>query len=314
MDVNIKVNAEHSQVEKATTALKILRGELVQVGGRTVNLGEGFTKAQANMLATMRQAGATTKELKSMGKVMTDLNKIMGTNPFDKSANALAFVKKQREELQKTIKFSEQYNDLTKQQLALMFRGIEAVRQRAQSEGQSFGQREAAVKKFIAQFTEEARALNKLNNEVEENNRLHAERVRQEANTRAAMERRMRSEATMMNQAVQQFHKAQQDKARAAQKTADQQAVLAQRNINNIDREIQKLREQAAAMRQGQSTVTGNVVFRLTQAGASPQQIAEARQLRKEIEELGRAARQSENKFWGLQGVDRKSTRLNSSH
>ena len=159
------------------------------------------------------------------------------------------------------------------------------------------------MKKFIAQFTEEARALNKLNNEVEENNRLHAERVRQEANTRAAMERRMRSEATMMNQAVQQFHKAQQEKIKAANEAAETQERNSRKNINNINREIEKLREQARAMREGSGRETGNVIFRLTQAGASPQQIAEAQRLRKEIEELGRAARQSENKFWGLQGV-----------
>lgn len=173
-----KISKVQKTVTRAEESLKILRGELIQVGSKTVSLGDGFTKSQANMLAMLKQAGATTTELKQMAKTMEQLNKIAGSNPFDKSTSALNYIKKQREELTKSIKFAEKYNDLNKEQIALMTRGIESVRQRAASEKKSFGEREAAVRKFINEFTNEAQAYNKITSEIEAKNRASREEVR----------------------------------------------------------------------------------------------------------------------------------------
>lgn len=182
-----KLSRAERAVAKAEQALKILRGEAVNVGDSVVKLGDGFTKSQANMLAMLKQAGATTTELKAMAKTMEQLNKITSTNPFDKSVQSLNFVKKQREELTKSIKYAERYNDLTKEQVSLMTRGIESVRQRAASEQKNFGQREAAVKKFIKEFVKEAQSYNQVAAAIEEKNRVAREEIRiQQEAARAA--------------------------------------------------------------------------------------------------------------------------------
>lgn len=186
-DLEKKLSRTERAVAKAEEALKILRGELVQVGNRAISLGDGFTKSQANMLAMLKQAGATTTELKAMAKTMDQLNKITSTNPFDKSVQALEYVKKQREELTKSIKYAERYNDLTKEQISLMTRGIESVRQRAASEQKNFGEREAAVKKFIKEFVKEAQSYNQVTAAIEEKNRAAKEELRlQQEQARAA--------------------------------------------------------------------------------------------------------------------------------
>jgi tape measure domain-containing protein len=383
---------------KANEALKILRGELIQVGGKSIKLGESFTKSQANMLAMMKIAGASRAELKEMAGTIEQLNKIAGVNPFDKSTNALAFIKNQNEELQKSIKFAEKYNTLTKDQLGLLSRGIESTRQKAQAEGKSFGQREAAVKQFISAFTKEAELYNSITRGIDEKNKKAREEIalqkqheagiqrqkelmaQHEANLKsmaAAREDRYRKEvqewqrkeqeklkleATAGDKALELFRKQEAEKLRIAQQTAQQMSDARIRNITqnvgvksieqeklsayyreqelaaktldkqreiarqkmqldatmmdtakaqhlkrvqSINIEIEKLREQAVAMRAGQSSATGNVVARLGRLGATNDQIAEARALRREIEELGRAARRSQDPLYGLQGVMR---------
>ena len=192
-----KLSRAEKTVAKAEQALKILRGEAVKAGDGVVRLGDGFTKSQANMLAMLKQVGATTAELKAMAKTMDQLNKITSTNPFDKSVQALNFVKKQREELTKSIKYAERYNDLTKEQISLMTRGIESVRQRAASEQKNFGEREAAVKKFIKEFAKEAQSYNQVTSAIEEKNRVAREeiRIQQESARTAQVSAKQRADA-----------------------------------------------------------------------------------------------------------------------
>lgn len=157
---------------------KVLRGEQLRVAGSTVKLSESLTKTQAGFLATMKQAGASANEIKFFSKQFENMNKIMGLNTFDKSANALARMRKQTEELTKSTKYIERYNDLTKQQISLLTQGIEATRQRAMAEQKNFGQREAAVKKFIKEFVKEAQAYNTVAASIEEKNRVAREEIR----------------------------------------------------------------------------------------------------------------------------------------
>lgn len=198
-DLEKKLSRTERAVAKAEEALKILRGELVQVGNRAISLGDGFTKSQANMLAMLKQAGATTAELKAMAKTMEQLNKITGSNPFDKSVQALEYVKKQREELTKNIKYAERYNDLTKEQISLMTRGIESVRQRAASEQKNFGEREASVKRFINEFVKEAQSYNQVTASIEEKNRVAKEelRIQQEIARATQTSAKQRADAEM---------------------------------------------------------------------------------------------------------------------
>lgn len=176
---------------------RVLRGEQLKVAGSSVKVSESLTKTQAGFLATMKQAGASAKEIGFFSKQFENMNKIMGLNTFDKSANALARMRKQTEELTKSAKHIEKYNDLTKQQISLLTQGIEATRQRAISEQKNFGQREAAVKKFIKEFVKEAQAYNTVAASIEEKNRVAREeiRIQQEVARAAQVSAKQRADA-----------------------------------------------------------------------------------------------------------------------
>ena len=311
---------------KAETAMKILRGELIEVNNRNISLGQGFTKAQSTMLAAMKVAGATTTELKAMAKVVADLNKISKVNPFDGAADPLAKIRKMREETEKGLRLAQKYGDLTKTQLEEVGRGYAFAQQKAVglfgAERKGFGQRQAFVKQYVSQLVEEFRTQNEANRVAEERNRVAKEAIAIQKQQEATIERQKQltaqHEANLQAQAkrreqaiakeVEAWRKAEAEKAKLRQAEATQmnQVIhLHRKREEAIDREIRKLREQAAAMRAGQSTVTGNVVTRLTSLGASGSQIEQARALRREIEELGRAAKRSQDPLYGLQGVMR---------
>jgi phage-related minor tail protein len=164
---------------KASEALKILRGEAVNASDAAVKLGDKFTSSQSKVLSALKMQGATVTQLKEIAKVFEQLNKISGMNAFDKTGNPLSIIKQQREELEKSQRIAQKYNDLTKEQISLLTRGVELTRQKAKSEGLNFGERESEVKKFTAAFLAEAEAYNTQKRLIEDNNRL-AKQAREE--------------------------------------------------------------------------------------------------------------------------------------
>lgn len=91
-----------------------------------------------------------------------------------------------------------------------------------------------------------------------------------------------------------------------SQQAGDTMVAQYRKRQTAIQTEINKLKEQATALRASSSVTTGNVSFRLGNLGASASQIAEAKALRKEIEELGKAARQSETGMKGMASIVRQ--------
>lgn len=196
-DMGVALDKVDRAALKLNDTNKVLRGEQLRVAGSSVKVSDALTKTQAGFLATMKQAGASANEIKYFSKQFENMNKIMGLNTFDKSANALARMRKQTEELTKSAKYIERYNDLTKQQISLLTQGIEATRQRAISEKKSFGEREAAVKKFIKEFVKEAQSYNQVTAAIEEKNRVAREeiRIQQEAVRAAQVSAKQRADA-----------------------------------------------------------------------------------------------------------------------
>lgn len=91
-----------------------------------------------------------------------------------------------------------------------------------------------------------------------------------------------------------------------SQQAGDTMVAQYRKRQTAIQTEINKLKEQAAALRASSSVTTGNVSFRLGNLGASASQIAEAKALRKEIEDLGKSARRSEAPLKGMASVLRQ--------
>ena len=164
-------------IDRVETSLKVMRGQLIDAADGSVKLSEGMTRSQANMLAMMKQAGATGSELKQLNRLFEQYNKISGVNKFDKSVQALAFMKQQREELTKSIKYAEQFNFLTKEQIGLLSRGVEAVKQKGRAQKLSLEEGTRATNEFIASFVQEAKAYNDSIRTIDEKNRAHKEEI-----------------------------------------------------------------------------------------------------------------------------------------
>lgn len=175
-------------IDKVENSLKVMRGQLIEAADGSVKLSEGMTRSQSNMLAMMRQAGATGSQLKQLNSLFEQYNKISGVNKFDKSVQALSFIKQQREELSKSIKYAEQFNFLTKEQISLLSRGVEAVKQKGRAQRLSFEEGTKATNEFITSFVQEAKAYNDSIRAIEEKNKAHKEELliqRQLATARA---------------------------------------------------------------------------------------------------------------------------------
>jgi len=196
-DLDVALDKVDRAALKLNDTNKVLRGEQLRVAGSAVKLSESLTKTQAGFLATMKQAGASATEIKFFSREFERMNKIMGVNPFDKSANALARMTKKTEELSKSMKYIERYNDLTKQQISLLTQGIEAVKQKGRAEKLSLEAGTKATNDYITAFIKQAREYNRLEAAIEEKNRVAREeiRIQQEAARAAQATAKQRADA-----------------------------------------------------------------------------------------------------------------------
>lgn len=255
-DLDVALDKVDRAALKLNDTNKVLRGEQLRVAGSTVKLSDSLTKTQAGFLATMKQAGASANEIKFFSKQFENMNKIMGLNTFDKSANALSRMRKQTEELTKSSKYIERYNDLTKQQISLLTQGVEATRQRAMAEQKSFGQREAAVKKFIKEFVKEAQSYNQVASAIEEKNRAAREeiRIQQEAARAAQVSAKQRADAEKYVQETLQrtlFMNEQMDKGMSTSGASALYAYKQQLDLLGLSAD-----QAAAKMQEFQSALT----------------------------------------------------------
>lgn len=122
----------------------------------------------------------------------------------------------------------------------------------------------------------------------------------------AKAQREATAAAKQKESADRKAAKAAAEREAAERSMGDAMVAQYRRRAKSIDDELRKLKEQRDALKAGSGTVTGNTVFRLTNLGASAEQIKQAKELRKEIEDLGKAARRSENPMKGFASVLRQ--------
>lgn len=120
-----------AQIKKEAIALSILRGEAIKLADETsANLGKGFTKAQSGQLASLTMQGASKEELKTITEIISQRNKLMGTNPFDKSADGLEKLKQKSVELSQVTTLMNKGLSLSKTEIELLARDIESLTQK----------------------------------------------------------------------------------------------------------------------------------------------------------------------------------------
>ena len=182
-----------SKLSRLQDQLSFMRDDL--------NLTEvGFTKSQSGVLAWAKSVGATVDTLKEYTKVFDDMNKIMGTNPFDQSAKGLAMLNNEMLELERSSQLVKDGITLTSQQTKMLTRDLEALRQQNETLGKSALEGAADYERA---FIEKAAAVNNLRAIAAEAEKEEKERARQAAalaKEHEELERR-KTEATQREEA-----------------------------------------------------------------------------------------------------------------
>lgn len=179
-DTSEKMSAATKAVEKQVLSMKVLRAETWATTEGIINLGEGFTKSQANSLANLKLTGATSEQLMMMAHSYQELNRIMGINAFDNSASGLAKMTKQLRELEAIEKLVGAGFSLTKDQIIEFVRENERTIQQFKSEGRTTEDLTQALEKLQEKYLTTGTALNKRIAASKEMERVAKEQARSE--------------------------------------------------------------------------------------------------------------------------------------
>ena len=136
-DASGEMDAATRMVEKQALAMKILRGETISTADGIAFLGNGFTKSQSNMLASLKMLGATGKDMQSLAYSFEEYNRITGVNTFDKSASGIEKMRKELSELNKINSITMSGMALTRDEIVNFMRDSERLVQQQKSEGKS---------------------------------------------------------------------------------------------------------------------------------------------------------------------------------
>lgn len=236
------------------------------------DLAEGFTRGESSVLNLARSLKASESDLDSIKAVLGDIGKLL-KDPFDSAIGSVRSVTKELDLMQQRANLAGQGILLTTKQLKEYGRIADEVAGKMKSQGIDVTQGSGKTNFDVTVAAEQQKYLNTAQ---AVNSLTQAEKTRQLALKETA--KIEQANIGVGDQMVAQYRKRQ----------------------NAIQGEIDKLKEQAAALKASSSVTTGNLGFRLTNLGASPAQLAEAKALRKEIEDLGKAARTSETPLKGF--------------
>jgi phage-related minor tail protein len=149
-------------VEKQTLAMKIFRGEAIDLNDQVLTLGSSFTKGQSGQLANLKLLGATNEQLKTLSGSFEDFNKITSSNTFDNSAAGLGKLSKEIFELKKVNDLMQRGVALTRDEIVNLVRDSERLTQQFKSEGLSAQQTIQALGGLEAQTIKLAKEKNEL--------------------------------------------------------------------------------------------------------------------------------------------------------
>ena len=248
-DAGEKMSRVEKNLQKVTTGLQIFRGETVNVKDASVNLGDSFTKSQANFLAMQLQLGATAEQLKSFAKEFIDFNKMTSTNTFDNSIRGLNKLKQETKELAEVDKLMRDGIALTKDQIVNLTRDSERLTQAYKSMKKTDDELSSALLKLREDTIEAAKAKNTFI-EAAKQSEMQAKK---EAD---AMLENARAAKLVNDKMMQDWSAAQGAKSPALQEMSNfykEQERLLANGMTTMDQAVLKYRELEAARNKASS-------------------------------------------------------------
>lgn len=212
-----------SKLEKLQSQLSFMRDDLDLTS-------TGFTRSQAGVLAWAKSVGASADMLQEYAKVFDNMNKLMGQNPFDKSAKGMAMLNNELRELERSSQFVKDGVTLTSQQVKMLTRDLEALKQQNEALGKAALD---GASEYERAFIEKAKAVNNLRAVAAEAEREEKERARQAAAIAAANK-------DVMNQAVEQFRRMEEEKTAIAQREEAKRLAIIENARKSVNDKLMK--------------------------------------------------------------------------
>lgn len=211
-------------LERQATKMQILRGEVVNLGNETSKLDRAFTAGQAGMLASAKIAGATKEQFEKLASSFTDLNKLMGVNPFDKSASGVNALAKEVDELRNVNKLASEGIKLTTQEIRNLSRDLDAAKQSFDN-----GQLSAAkYEQVVAGIRAETIRLSAEKANLQQASKLLEQQVKEEATAHQRAQKAQQIVATEMQRVDSILNELNREHSEGT--------ILSERHANSISR------------------------------------------------------------------------------
>lgn len=166
-----KLSAAEKLVEKMNLRQQVLARGTIELNNEVVNLGRGFTSGQAAMIASLKQLGGGADMIRELATTLKQYNDITGVNPFDKAIGGMRKLTQEARELQLSSDLSAKGFALTKDQVQILARDLQALTSVYKQNGASQEYVNRAIDVVTKRFIRKAEVVNRLNAEVKENER-----------------------------------------------------------------------------------------------------------------------------------------------
>lgn len=190
----VKAEEKASKTTEKSTKAKVehisasdaLSRKIEQLASKTAFVVQGNSRAESSFLALSKSLGATESQLKQITDLFEIQRKVIGGDPFDKSASAAAKLGRELGVLNKYMTDYSQSTGLTRNQARELAREIERLTQLGKQQNLSKEQSAAIIEKETKEYIKNAQALNTLERELREKTRAATDSVKaDEARARA---------------------------------------------------------------------------------------------------------------------------------
>lgn len=184
-----KVNAAKEKAAVITQKLTRATTEETSVLERQQSIFDfmiqGYSKGQASTLAYAKSQGVLADELKQVGEVLKNQRKLLGGEPFDKSASGLTSMRNALVELKDELRTNTAGIEMTSKQYKEFARDKLRIIEVSKAEGESLSQLNARLREHGAEYVQLVQKVNSLTAAEKERERA----ARESANAMRALQR-----------------------------------------------------------------------------------------------------------------------------
>ncbi len=170
----VQAEAKVARAKEDTTRVKkeevsvtdALTSKIQKLVDQTSFVVQGNSKGESSFLALIKSMGATEDQMKKVTDLFEVQRKVIGGDPFDKSASAAAKLSRELKILEQYMKGTGSVSDITRQQSRELAREVERLTQLSKEQGLTQEQTADIIRRESEAYIANAKALNNLEREL----------------------------------------------------------------------------------------------------------------------------------------------------